>query len=370
MEEKYIRVVILGSRGIPAEFGGFETFAEQLSVRLVNKGIKVTVFCEKGQSYKGKTYKGVNLEYIWTPNIVGFRSIWFDMISIIKALRNSDIIYMLGYHVAFLFFIPKLVGKHFWVNMDGLEWKRAKWSKKVKLYLRIMERLAVKWSTIIIADAQGIAQYFEKQYALTTEVLTIPYGAELVDSTPNSVTINEYGLKQNGYYLVVCRLEPENHVHEILQGFKYSDTKKKLVIIGDYNHNNQYAKSLLEITDERILFLGAIYDQQKLITLRYHCYTYLHGHSVGGTNPSLLEAMACGNFIIAHDNIFNREVTQNSCWYFKSAKEITQMINLLESKGVPPNVSEILKSLIRRKYNWDHIAETYVNVIRKTLKSN
>ena len=183
--------------------------------------------------------------------------------------------------------------------MDGLEWRRTKWSTFAKIYLRAMEFLAAKWATILVADAEGIADYLKNKYGHPDKVIMIPYGAEIIIKTPNLERLTPCGLKAKDYYLVVCRLEPENHVREIIQGFSNTASKRKLVIIGDYQAGTPYTESLTRLKDDRVVFLGSVYDQELLTALRYHCFAYLHGHSVGGTNPSLLEAMACDNFVIA-----------------------------------------------------------------------
>ena len=222
-------IAIIGSRGIPAEFGGFETFAEQLAVRLAEKGLNVTVFCEDSQIYKQDNYKGVKLLYVKTPNILGLRSIWFDIINIIRTLRGYDIVYMLGYHAAFAFILPWLFRTNFWVNMDGIEWKRSKWSSFAKRYLKINEWFAARFARKLIADAQGIADHLNNTYGVGNKTVMIPYGANLIKQRPDDSIVKEFAVKPNEYYLVVCRLEPENHVLEILQGFMASNVQNRLV---------------------------------------------------------------------------------------------------------------------------------------------
>ena len=359
-----IKFAIIGSRGIPAEFGGFETFAEQLAVRLVKKNIEVTVFCEDTQSYKDDTYKGVNLVYVKTPNIVGLRSIWFDIVNIFKTLKGYDAVYMLGYNAAFAFILPWLFRTKFWVNMDGLEWKRSKWSFFAKKFLKTNEYFASKFAMLIIADAHGIADYLKRTYHISDKTVMIPYGANLLDKKPEPQIVEEIGFEVYEYYLVVCRLEPENHVLEILKGFVNSNISEKLIIVGDHKSESDYVKQLLRIKDKRVVFIGTIYDQDKLEALRFYCKTYIHGHSVGGTNPSLLEAMAANNFIIAHDNIFNREVTADSCVYFKTDNELTNILNTIHEFDFSI-AKKTLRNLIKKKYNWKVIVDKYYYLLNK-----
>jgi glycosyltransferase involved in cell wall biosynthesis len=365
MEDGKLKIAILGCQGIPAKFGGFETFAEQLAIRLAQRNFSVTVFCEGEEEHSPSNYNGVLLRHQKTPKIKALRSIWFDTVCIIKSLRKFDVIYMLGYSVAFTFFLPVLFGDKFLVNMDGLEWKRSKWSNFAKKYLRLMEYLAAKWSTILVADAEGIADYLRKQYGHPEKIVMIPYGADLIEASPDSERLSTYGLEAGNYYLVVCRLEPENHVLEIIQGFVRTSSRRKLVIVGDHQAGTPYTAALTRHEDDRVIFLGSIYDQQQLIALRYHCCAYLHGHSVGGTNPSLLEAMACGNFVIAHDNVFNREVTEGHGWYFSDSTELQQLLEKLEAQGLPPEAARIFRDIMKNKYNWDVIADSYARLFRE-----
>ena len=274
---------------------------------------------------------------------------------------------MLGYSVAFAFFLPAIFREKFIVNMDGLEWKRTKWSNFAKKYLRTMEYLAAKWATILVADAEGIADYLKKQYGRPDKVVMIPYGADIINTPPNPARLTPYGLEAGNYYLVVCRLEPENHVLEIIQGFAKTASKRKLVIVGDYQADTPYTKLLTSHKNERVVFPGSIYDTEQLTALRYHCCAYLHGHSVGGTNPSLLEAMACGNFVIAHDNVFNREVTDNQAWYFTDSEEVKRLLGKLESEGPPEKTTAIYKEIMESKYNWEVVADSYAGLFHDTF---
>lgn len=352
-------IAVIGSRGIPAEFGGFETFAEQLSIRLVDKGFSVTVFCEDTQNYREDNYKGVKLIYVKTPNIVGVRSIWFDLVNIIRTLRGYDVVYMLGYNTAFAFILPWLFRTNFWVNMDGMEWKRDKWSPFAKRYLKINEWLAAKFSRKLIADAQGIADHLEQAYGVAHKIEMIPYGAFSIEKEPDIELIADLDLVSDDYYLVVCRLEPENHVQEIIDGFVASKLSQQLIVVGDNKSGTEYVNNLLQNTDERVRFIGTIYDQKKLETLRYHCKAYLHGHSVGGTNPSLLEAMAAGNYVIAHDNVFNREVTGEQAAFFKGSTDLSTFLNKYQNKAYPQKTKQLIKERITKTYNWASITERY-----------
>ncbi len=355
-------VAILGSRGIPAEFGGFETFAEQLAVRLVARGYEVTVFCEYSQSYREPDYKGVRLVYLRTPAVPGLRSIWFDSVCILRSLRGYDAVLMLGYHAAFAFVLPWLLRNNFITNMDGIEWKRDKWSSAAKLYIRSMEFCAAHLSRRLVADAQGIAEHLQTHHGVHRKITTIPYGAEPVNETPDPSFLEDLSLTPDSYYLLVCRLEPENHVLEIIRGFVQSDSPYQLVIVGDHQAQTEYTQALLRVADARVRFMGVVFHHATLQSLRWYCRAYFHGHSVGGTNPSLLEAMACGNHTVAHDNVFNREVTAGNADFFTSAADVTTVLSRLD-RAVPNVARELLRQRVRNIYSWDAITDQYERLL-------
>jgi len=241
--------------------------------------------------------------------------------------------------------------------MDGLEWKRAKWSKFAKTYLKTMERLAVFFSQKLIADAQGIAKHLDKSYQAGHKTIMIPYGAKLITESPDIKIIHRLGVEPHNYYLVVCRLEPENHVKEIIQGFITSNVPEALVIVGEDDDNN-YIIELKKINNERVLFTGPIYNKDKLTALRYYCKAYIHGHSVGGTNPSLLESMACNNDIIAHDNEFNREVTNDTAIFFKDPETLREIIARHSTNSFFKQ-DHVIR--VCNFYSWENITNQYVN---------
>ena len=359
-----MKVAILGTNGIPARYGGFETFAEELSVGLVREGVDVTVFCVTGRNAQPDNYKGVRLEHVPSPRLGPLTTILYDLRCMWQARRNFDIVYMLGYGAGPFFWIPRVFGRQFWVNMDGLEWKRSKWPWYGKLYLRISEWFAVRSASLVVADAEGIRDYIVAKYGEDVNCHTIPYGAKVIESPPDVNLIRPYGLKPSDYYLVVCRLEPENHVKEIIGGFRDSGTKRNLVIIGDSRKDTPYVRELSRTTDDRIRFLGAVYDRELLEAFRYHAFAYFHGHSVGGTNPSLLEALGCGNVVIAHDNLFNREVAADCAFYFSKAPEIPGIIESLEIDANRHSGAQKARDRIRREYTWDNVTLAYQGLIQ------
>lgn len=360
-----MKLAILGTRGIPAQYGGFETFAEEISVRLVEQGIDVTVFCEKKcNEEKIQEYKGVKLKYISTPNFGAITPIIVDLLSIWGARKDYDLVYMLGYGGSPFFFIPRLFGKVVWVNMDGLEWKRSKWSFLARLYIKFTEKIAMYSANKIIADAQAIYDDLYVRYRNNFSSAVIPYGAYTINQAPAQMILDEYNLFVNCYYLVVCRLEPENHILEIIRGYMNSNSNIPLVIVGNHKVNSQYVSTLVSFSSRKVIFLGSIYDQEKLQALRYYCYAYFHGHCVGGTNPSLLEAMGASNIVIAHKNSFNKEVLGCNALYFDNEDKVAKIVMDLEHNY--DNYSSFKKNvklIIENKYTWENITQQYLQEI-------
>ncbi|HNJ92688.1 MAG TPA: DUF1972 domain-containing protein, partial [Nitrosomonas sp.] len=359
-----IRLAILGTRGIPARYGGFETFAEEIAERLQQKGLEVTVYCEKGCNNPViEIYKGVRLVYVPSPKLGPFSTILFDLFCLIVARNRHDVIYMLGYGSSLFCFIPRLWGKQVWLNMDGIEWKRTKWSFPARLWLRTMEWIAMLTPNRLIADAYAIQDHIKKHYPYSPPISVIPYGAPEVlqaDSSP----LAEWDLATDRYYLLVCRLEPENHVLEILQGYTASNSNLPLVVLGNHRTGTHYVKQLLAITDARIRMLGTVYDSAKLQALRFYARAYFHGHSVGGTNPSLLEALGCGNAVIAHNNVFNREVADNAALYFSTATEIPNLVEKIDTDETLRAAMRLnARNIVSQRYTWKLVTDAYMALL-------
>lgn len=360
-----MKLAILGTRGIPARYGGFETFAEELAVRLVRSGVEVTVYCESAGGAEPESYKGVRLKYITSPKIGPLTPIFFDTRCLIDARKKFDVVYLLGYGVSAFCFIPRIYGSSVWINMDGIEWGRAKWGLAARIYIKSMEAVAMYTPNRIIADAQGIKDFLERRYRRVPPCDVIAYGAHVFENVPQDMVLSDMGLTIGEYYLVVCRLEPENHLLEIIEGFNASGSALPLVIVGNHNIDTAYIRKLKAVSGKGVKFVGAVYDQTKLKALRYYCKAYFHGHSVGGTNPSLLEALGCGNLLIAHDNPFNREVAGDCGLYFKSPEDIPALISRVEglSNDRRSELSAKARRIIKERYDWDAIADTYLKLL-------
>lgn len=366
-----MNIAILGTRGIPAQYGGFETFTEELAERLVKNGVSVTVYCISGGLNGPDKYKSIRLVYIASPRFGPLTTVLFDLRCLWNARKGFEVVYMLGYGGAAFCFLPSLWGTTVWINMDGIEWARAKWGRIAKVYFKIMEAIAMRVADRVIADADSVKELLYHRHRASTPCSVIPYGATIVDDAPDKAVLDEHGLERDRYYLIVCRLEPENHVMEILTGFVRSTSQFPLVVVGDHRSGTKYVKKMLDIFDSRIRFVGTIYDQEMLRALRYHCKAYFHGHSVGGTNPSLLEALGCGNIVIAHDNPFNHEVAQDAAFYFKSSDAIPQYISEIESMDEHQlnERRQRSKQRIHDHYTWESVVEKYMKILRVDARS-
>lgn len=355
-----MKVAFVSTRGIPNRYGGFEQFAEHVSVGLVKRGHEVTVYSPHYHPYQESEYKGVRIKHIYSPEqwmggSVG--SFFYDYYCLKDALKkeNFDIIYEAGYTSiipAYIRFNVKNI-KHpiFTTNMDGLEYKRTKFNSLVRKFVFWEEKMAVRHSHYLIADNMGVHDYYQEKYGKESKFLA--YGADIHDDW-NEALLQEFGLRANNYYLIVARLEPENNLVMAIDGYLKSTEKGKrpLIIVGKTNtpHGKELVKKYGNETS--VHFLGGIYDFKKLDSVRHFSYAYFHGHSVGGTNPSLLEAMAAGCFMMANDNVFNRTVLKENALYYRTADDVCGLLNGIEDK-----VKERKELLVRR--NWEEIKAVY-----------
>ena len=349
------KVAIIGTQGVPANYGGFETLVENIIGENCSNGIEYTVFCSsKDMPTKIAEHKGAKLKYIcFKAN--GVQSIPYDIVSMMRSICGYDTLLILG--VSGCIFLPvfKLFcRKRIIVNIDGLEYRRAKWKSWVKRFLKLSERAAIRFADIVITDNKGIQDYVKEEYGKETTL--IAYGGDhaLIDITKEreAEILKNYGFEKEGYSMCVCRIEPENNCHMTLEAFK--ENNKKLVFVGNWNRND-YSRKLKEEYSaySNITLLNSIYDLEILYTLRKNAKYYIHGHSAGGTNPSLVEAMFFGRPILSFDVVYNRETTQNKAHYYKNAQELTALIE----QGVD-NGKE-LKDVACKQYTWAQIAKEY-----------
>lgn len=357
-----MRVAIVGTRGVPAKYGGFETFAQEVSPLLADKGLEVTVFCDRNELGEG-TYKGVKLSYSTTTK--NERPLYYYYETLHRALKNNDIVIVTGTAGSFFYFLNLIYRKKIITNTDGVESRREKWSWLKRTMIKFSEYLSVKLSQHLIADSQGIKRYILDTYKTLApdKVSVIEYGADEV-SAKNVAILKEFGLSDEDYYLVVARLEPENNIKMIVDAFSGYNCSCKLAVVGSLV-DTSYVKELQRSASANVLFVGGIYNKQKLEAVRKSAKAYIHGHSVGGTNPSLLEALGCSNICLCHSNIYNREVTKNEMLYFSSSDELLQCVQQIESLTDLEKEDLQHKSLQRvvTYYNWARIADSYYSLI-------
>ena len=356
-----MKIAIAGTRGIPNNYGGFEQCAEFLSVLLLKMGHEVTVYNSHDHPYRQKTFEGVRIEHIYNPeNKIGtIGNFIYDYGCMKHAVKNNvDILLVLGYTTASVFYPLISFKKTILVtNMDGLEWKRDKWNSAVKVLARWFEKLGAKYSPYLVADNLMIAEYLLKTYNRPAEFIS--YGCTLFNA-PDDSKLKEYNLTKYGYGIVIARMEAENNVAMVLQGFTRSTQDCKLLVVG--NLSTSYGQKMKERfgNDQRIIFTQGIYDLNMLNNLRYFSRYYFHGHSVGGTNPALLEAMASQAFVIAHGNEFNKSVLGGDALFFTTDAEITGFLDQKQYEGAFREMA-IANNLSRvnNVYNWDLVARKY-----------
>ena len=354
-----MKVGIIGTRGIPNHYGGFEQFAEYLSLGLINRGHSVSVYNSHMHPYQESEWRGVRIIHKYDPeNRLGtFGQFVYDLLCILDSRkRKFDVILQLGY-TSNSVWGNLLPNKSIIVtNMDGLEWKRSKYSKQVRQFLRWAEKRGVQTSDFLVADSKGIQDHLERTYGVSSEF--IPYGAT-VFSNPQEMTLEKFGIRKYEYDMLIARMEPENNIEMILTGFSKSNVNREFVVIGNYT-NTAFGKDIFRkfSSDKRIRFLGPVYDIEALNNIRHFSNIYFHGHSVGGTNPSLLEAMACGCFISAHNNVFNRAILEYDAIYFESEEEIFEQVEQnIKLTFVNQIGNNVLK--IEGRYSWEVVIDQY-----------
>lgn len=373
-----MKIAFISTRGIPNNYGGFEQFAEYISVGLAKRGHEVVVYSPHFHPYKENNYKGVRIKHIYSPETwmgssVG--SFFYDFASLRDALKKEkfDIIYEAGYTSiipAYIWFdVKKRKQPIFTTNMDGLENKRSKFSPMVRRFLDWEEKMAVKYSHYLIADNMGIHDYYKEKYGKESKFLA--YGANIHEDFKVEF-LEEYGLKPEEYYILIARLEPENNIVMAIEGYLHSNEngRRPLIIVG--KTNTPHGKELVKRygNEKNVRFVGGIYDFKKLDSVRHYSRAYFHGHSVGGTNPSLLEAMAAGCFIFAHDNIFNKAVLKDNALYYPTAAKVTEFLDNIDTIVDRHKAEYTKKNIdeIRNEYSWEHLVDEHEKYFKWLLE--
>jgi glycosyltransferase involved in cell wall biosynthesis len=361
-------VRILGTHGVPAAYGGFETAAENVAFYLRDNGWRVIVYCQQpGQGpVTEDTWEGLERVHIPIERDGWLGTSHFDFVSIRHAARHRDICLTFGYNTAIFNVLQRIKRIPNVINMDGIEWSRSRWGPMKQAILWTNERIACYVGNELIADHPAIEKYLWTR-ARASKVTMITYGAHAVDDAPTG-PVTALGLRPGGYLTLICRPIPENSILELVQGFSAERRDTRLVLLGDYRRDDPYQAAVLDAASDEVEFPGSIYDPATVGALRFHSLGYLHGHTVGGTNPSLVEALAAGNPVVAHDNEYNRWVAQGGALYFRDAADAADRIGTI--LGDPVRRAELAAASKARhaaEFTWEHVAGRYETLLRTQL---
>lgn len=364
-----MKIALIGTRGVPANYGGFETCAEEIAVRLVERGHEVTAYCRPGNAPGDPPeYRGVRLVYrgLLDSKITGtFSHTWGCVRHAMK--RDFDLFMVFNAANAPLLVWPRLRGRRIVLNVDGLEWKRRKWGWFAKRYYRFCEWLSTKVSHRVISDARAIQDYYQERFRHPTTF--IAYGGR-IETSEHPEILKQYGLESGGYFLQASRLEPENHADCTVQAFERVETDKKFVIAGGANWKSPFIEEIRKTKDPRIVFLGPVYAPGHIKELHCHCYAYLHGNEVGGTNPALVKAMGFGNCVLALDNVFNVEVLRDAgiFWPLDPDALAEKIRYALDHPEAVAECRRRAVERIRAHYSWDAVAADHERLFRNVLE--
>ena len=361
-----MKIAILGTRGIPNYYGGFEQFAEFFSVYLVQNGHEVYCYNSHNHPFQENTFHGVTIIHQNDPEhkMGTFGQFIYDYNCIMDSRkRNFDIILQLGYtsNSVWCFLLPKK--PIIITNMDGLEWKRTKYSKPVQQFLKFAERLAAVSSDYLVSDSLGIEKFLKQRYQ--KESTYIAYGAHPFNN-PEEKYLKEYNVEKENYNMIMARFEPENNLDMVLEGVALSKNDTPILVVGKHDTKyGEYLKNKFK-NNTNIHFLGGIYNLEHLNNLRFYSKLYFHGHSVGGTNPSLLEAMASQALVIAHNNDFNKGILKENGIYFSNPIEVKNILESVKKIDNLPKVQNNYQAIIK-DFNWDKINGQYLQLFKETM---
>ena len=367
---KKINISIIGTRGYPYVYSGYETFVKQLSERLVLKDCNVIIYCHKGLfEIRPKEIKGIKLVYIPTIETKILSQPVHSFLSIIHAcFSKPDVLLVVNSANGPFGLLTKLFKVPTAINVDVLEWLRPKWKGLGSIYFKWASKMATLFYDQIINDSDEMRKVYLDLFKRDSKV--IAYGANIRKSrTPQ--LINKWNLKQREYYLVVGRLIPDNNADLIINGFLKSNSNKKLVVVGDVPYEDNYASNLKNMVDKRLIFTGYVKDQDILAELYHNCYVYVHGHEFGDTNPTMIKAMAYGSAILALDTVFNKEMLQKEKYGLFFKKELISVTNQINYCEKEKSLMDILRQEsingITKKYDWDSVTEDYLEVFNSLI---
>ena len=365
-----LKIAIIGSRGYPYVYSGYETLVKELSERLVKRGHTVRIYCHSSL-FKKKPRKVNGIELVYTPSIKSkiFSQLYNSFFSFIHVCFSKiDVVLVVNSANGPFGLITKLFRKPTAINVDGLEWLRPKWKGLGSFYFKWASKMATLFYDQIINDSDEMRKVYLNLFKKDSVV--IAYGSNIRKSESPQL-IKKWNLNQREYYLIVGRLIPDNNADLIINGFIRSNSKKKLVIVGDVPYKDSYASNLKNIKDERLVFTGYVKNQNILAELYHNCYVYIHGHEFGGTNPTMIKAMAYGSAILALDTVFNQEMLQKDkfgLFFKKELFSITNMIDNCEKENIlMDRFRKESVNGITQKYNWDFVTSQYLEVFRSLI---
>jgi len=367
-----MKIAIIGTRGYPYVYGGFETFVKELGERLVKKDVEVHVYCQSNLfEEKPKIVNGIYLHYIPTVNTKSLNQIIHSFLSIIHAtFSRTDIILVVNLAAGPMGWIPKITGKKTMINVDGMEWLRPKWKGLGAVYFRLAARLATKLYDQIITDADAMRDVYLQEFK--QESLVIAYGApHFKKADPN--LLKRFNVIPDDYYLIVGRLIPDNNADLIIKAYLESRSEKKLVVVGDVPYRDKYVEDLKKLAGEKVHFIGYVRNSDELMALYQNCFSYIHGHKYGGTNPAMLKAMSNNCAILALNTSFNREMLTNGKFgllFDESTESIQEcMRNLEKDEFLIKQLRSTVSSGLTDKYNWDCVTTAYQNAMIELYNS-
>ncbi len=362
-------VRILGTHGVPAAYGGFETAAENVALFLASRGWRVIVYCQLDGTGPIREDAWNGLQRVLIPvDLAGWKGTSkFDLLSIRHASKAGDLCLTFGYNTAVFNTLQRAKKIPNVINMDGIEWSRSRWGFFRQAILYTNERIACVVGNHLIADHPEIEKFLLTR-APRRKLTTITYGADRVVDAPTTTPIS-HGLEPGRYLTLICRPIPENSIAELVRGFSRKQRGYKLAVLGDYSpEEDPYHREVVESASDDVVFLGAIYDKSEVEALRFHSAAYLHGHTVGGTNPSLVEAMAAGNPIIAHDNPYNRWVAQTAAVYFTSEDDVSNGLDeILASQDQLAQMRAASRDRHSAEFTWEYVAGQYEELLLRFL---
>jgi glycosyltransferase involved in cell wall biosynthesis len=359
---------ILGTRGVPAAHGGFETFAEHLALYLVARGWRVVVYCQQegAGALRLDSWQGVERVHISVAGSGPRSTIAFDWLATLHAARERDLCLTLGYNTALFCAWLRLRGVPNVINMDGIEWSRAKWGPLAKTWFWLNDWAGCLVGDHLVADHPEIKRHLQTRVP-GSKITTIAYGADAIGAVDDA-PVRALGLVPGSYLTLVARPEPENSILEVVQGFSRRPRGLQLAVLGNYSAQHPYHAAVKAAAGPEVVFLGAIYDKPVVQALRAHCAAYLHGHQVGGTNPSLVEALGAGNAVIAHDNRFNRWVVGEGGAYFSGADSLAAVLDRLATDGAPLGRMRAASAhRFQEVFTWPAILGAYEVLLRRWL---